>query len=146
MDKDVEDSIRTRAYLIWLDEGQPHGRDAEHWARAEADVAATGGAKPKRASTRRASPEKADADAEAKPAATQGPSKPRGTPSTPRRPPGPAPRPRTAPKRPQPEAHGDAPQKGRPNLIVSAPRPVALGRVPHLSLDGGWPSSPPSRQ
>lgn len=77
MDKDVEDRIRTRAYLIWMEEGQPHGRDAEHWARAEAEVAATGGAKPKRAGTRRASPKKAVAEAEAKPAAAAKARKPR---------------------------------------------------------------------
>lgn len=77
MDKDVEDRIRTRAYLIWMEEGQPHGRDAEHWARAEAEVAATGGAKPKRTGTRRASPK--TATAEAKPAAAPKARKPRAS-------------------------------------------------------------------
>jgi hypothetical protein len=28
-----EDRIRERAYLIWVDEGGPHGR--EHWLRAK---------------------------------------------------------------------------------------------------------------
>jgi Protein of unknown function (DUF2934) len=26
------------AYRIWESEGRPHGRDQEHWARAEAEV------------------------------------------------------------------------------------------------------------
>jgi hypothetical protein len=29
-----EQAIQARAYLIWIDEGQPHGRDLEHWLRA----------------------------------------------------------------------------------------------------------------
>lgn len=28
-----------RAYLIWENEGRPHGRDAQHWAQAEAEAA-----------------------------------------------------------------------------------------------------------
>jgi hypothetical protein len=31
-----EDEIRTIAYYIWQDEGCVHGRDCEHWIRAEA--------------------------------------------------------------------------------------------------------------
>ena len=27
--------VREQAYLIWLDEGRPEGRDKEHWERAE---------------------------------------------------------------------------------------------------------------
>jgi hypothetical protein len=30
--------IRERAYEIWESEGKPHGRDDDHWRRAEADV------------------------------------------------------------------------------------------------------------
>ncbi|MGE3874386.1 MAG: DUF2934 domain-containing protein [Parvibaculaceae bacterium] len=30
----TEDRIRERAYLLWLEEGQPEGKDAEHWKRA----------------------------------------------------------------------------------------------------------------
>ncbi|MEP1388360.1 MAG: DUF2934 domain-containing protein [Yoonia sp.] len=30
--------IRETAYLFWLDEGQPEGRDEEHWLRAVAAV------------------------------------------------------------------------------------------------------------
>jgi len=29
------DEVRTEAYLIWLGEGQPHGRDEAHWIMAE---------------------------------------------------------------------------------------------------------------
>jgi len=29
-----DDQIRVRAYSIWIEEGQPHGRDLEHWQRA----------------------------------------------------------------------------------------------------------------
>jgi hypothetical protein len=33
-DKDNDEAIRHRAYLIWLAEGQPHDRAEEHWHRA----------------------------------------------------------------------------------------------------------------
>ena len=29
-----EQTIQTRAYWIWIEEGQPEGRDVEHWQRA----------------------------------------------------------------------------------------------------------------
>jgi hypothetical protein len=29
-----EAQIRETAYLMWLDEGQPHGRDQDHWLKA----------------------------------------------------------------------------------------------------------------
>jgi hypothetical protein len=29
-----EDRIRERAYRLWVEEGQPQGKDAEHWERA----------------------------------------------------------------------------------------------------------------
>jgi len=35
----IRQSTAARAYTIWESEGRPHGRDAEHWARAEAEVA-----------------------------------------------------------------------------------------------------------
>jgi hypothetical protein len=31
-------STAQRAYEIWESEGRPHGRDQEHWARAEAEL------------------------------------------------------------------------------------------------------------
>ncbi len=29
-----EDRIRERAYLLWIEEGQPQGKSAEHWEKA----------------------------------------------------------------------------------------------------------------
>ncbi|MBP2303992.1 DUF2934 domain-containing protein [Azospirillum melinis] len=40
MSVDVEQRIRDRAYAIWLEEGCPHGRDADHWVQAERAVLA----------------------------------------------------------------------------------------------------------
>jgi hypothetical protein len=31
---DKEDVIRERAFQIWIEEGQPDGKDKEHWERA----------------------------------------------------------------------------------------------------------------
>lgn len=31
-----------RAYAIWESEGRPHGRDQDHWRRAEAEIGGTG--------------------------------------------------------------------------------------------------------
>ena len=36
--EDIRKDIELRAYLIWDREGRPHGRDAEHWQRAEAEI------------------------------------------------------------------------------------------------------------
>jgi hypothetical protein len=33
-----EQRIRERAYFIWLEEGQPEGRDKEHIEQAERDI------------------------------------------------------------------------------------------------------------
>jgi hypothetical protein len=33
-----EDRIRQRAYLIWIDEGRPEGREKEHWEQAEKSI------------------------------------------------------------------------------------------------------------
>jgi hypothetical protein len=44
MDWDKEARIRERAYEIWVREGRPHGRDAEHWQKAEAEITAETGA------------------------------------------------------------------------------------------------------
>jgi hypothetical protein len=30
--------IRERAYHIWVDEGQPEGRELDHWLRAKSEV------------------------------------------------------------------------------------------------------------
>jgi len=44
MDSDKEARIRERAYEIWVREGRPHGMSAEHWQKAEAEIAAESGA------------------------------------------------------------------------------------------------------
>jgi hypothetical protein len=36
MDKD--ELIRLRAYEIWIQEGQPEGKEEEHWRRARRDI------------------------------------------------------------------------------------------------------------
>jgi hypothetical protein len=40
MEKDTaaQERIRERAFQIWIEEGQPIGRDKEHWALAEAEM------------------------------------------------------------------------------------------------------------
>lgn len=40
---DRERAIRQRAHEIWLAQGEPEGRDAEHWEQAERELAAGGG-------------------------------------------------------------------------------------------------------
>lgn len=35
-----EEAVRHRAYQIWETEGQPQGQEAEHWRRAEEELAA----------------------------------------------------------------------------------------------------------
>lgn len=39
MREDREDRLRQRAYAIWEAEGRPDGREHEHWAQAECDLA-----------------------------------------------------------------------------------------------------------
>ncbi|AWU93942.1 DUF2934 domain-containing protein [Azospirillum ramasamyi] len=48
MTVDVEQRIRDRAYAIWLDEGCPEGRDADHWFKAERAILAETAAIPDR--------------------------------------------------------------------------------------------------
>ncbi len=33
-----EQKIQARAYAIWVEEGQPEGRDVEHWLRARGEL------------------------------------------------------------------------------------------------------------
>ena len=40
---DIETRIRRRAYQIWLEEGQPEGRDQEHWELAKKLIEAENG-------------------------------------------------------------------------------------------------------
>ena len=35
-----DDLIRERAYVIWIAEGRPHGRDLAHWQRARHELLA----------------------------------------------------------------------------------------------------------
>lgn len=35
-----DEAIRERAYDIWEREGRPHGRDFEHWVRAQVELIA----------------------------------------------------------------------------------------------------------
>ncbi|HEY5965240.1 MAG TPA: DUF2934 domain-containing protein [Xanthobacteraceae bacterium] len=37
-DANLERCIRERAFQIWIEEGQPVGRDREHWLMAEAEL------------------------------------------------------------------------------------------------------------
>lgn len=74
----VMEKVRERAYAIWEREGRPHGRDREHWLKAEQEVmttaaparpakkAANGNAAAKAASTTKAAPGKRAATAAAK--------------------------------------------------------------------------------
>jgi hypothetical protein len=39
-DADHIERVRRRAFAIWMDEGQVHGRDHEHWHQAEREIAA----------------------------------------------------------------------------------------------------------
>ena len=39
-DADHIERVRRRAHSIWMDEGQVHGRDHEHWHQAEREIAA----------------------------------------------------------------------------------------------------------
>jgi len=70
--EDIRKDIELRAYLIWDREGRPHGRDAEHWQRAEAEILGSLPAK-KAPAKKLASPKKAKAvkPPEAKPAAAK---------------------------------------------------------------------------
>lgn len=50
-----EAEIALRAYQIWESEGQPHGKDFEHWLRAETELS-KGSADKKSATTARRAP------------------------------------------------------------------------------------------
>ena len=38
MSDDRERRIRERAFEIWIEEGQPQGKEREHWERAEKEM------------------------------------------------------------------------------------------------------------
>lgn len=50
-DRFDEIQIREAAYQLWLDDGQPHGRDTEHWLSA---IALLGSVAPKAKPVRKA--------------------------------------------------------------------------------------------
>ena len=56
-----EAEIGLRAYRIWEAEGKPHGKDFDHWLKAEADLA--GNAKTAEPARKRAAPKKTAAKA-----------------------------------------------------------------------------------
>ena len=37
--RDLRAEIEKRAYTIWLNDGGGHGRDLDHWLRAESELA-----------------------------------------------------------------------------------------------------------
>jgi hypothetical protein len=37
-DVELEQKIRERAFQIWIEEGQPEGKDKEHWEKAKAAI------------------------------------------------------------------------------------------------------------
>ena len=63
--------IAERAFAIWEKEGQPHGRDLEHWRQAEEELLDT-------SDTKKPAPAKRTAKTAAKPAAkaAKAPAKP----------------------------------------------------------------------
>ena len=40
-ENDLTRKIKARAFQIWVEEGQPSGRDREHWEQAKAEVIAS---------------------------------------------------------------------------------------------------------
>jgi hypothetical protein len=80
--KDIDDAkLRDAAYKLWLEEGQPEGRDQEHWHKAiaalsPAEPGAESEAKPKAKAPRKTAP-KAAAKPAAKPKAAAKSRKPK---------------------------------------------------------------------
>lgn len=81
----TDDHIRDAAYFLWLKDGQPEGRDQEHWLAAQAELTQVAEApKPKAPRKKAAAKPRAakaaaatKAEAAAKPAAPAKPKKPR---------------------------------------------------------------------
>ena len=38
LEKELDERVRKRAYEIWLEEGQPEGREVDHWFRAKQEL------------------------------------------------------------------------------------------------------------
>ena len=68
-----EQIVRDKAYGIWEAEGRPDGRDAEHWQRAEKQVAAdeAAGSRTSAASETKPATRQASGKAASKPAANK---------------------------------------------------------------------------
>jgi hypothetical protein len=45
-DEELRRKIERRAYEIWESQGCPHGRDVDHWLRAETEITATSSISP----------------------------------------------------------------------------------------------------
>jgi hypothetical protein len=72
-----EAKLRDAAYQLWLADGQPEGRDQEHWHKAVEALSTEPEAEPKAKAPRKAAP-KAATKAPAKPKApAKAPAKPR---------------------------------------------------------------------
>jgi hypothetical protein len=96
----LQERIKQRAYELWEADGRPHGKDAEHWARAERELTQGGGRQPSvktgngkasngaTAKTAPRSPSAASKPGAAKPAAGASPARPGG--ANPPRPAGPS--------------------------------------------------------
>ena len=37
-EQELEQRIRERAYQIWIEDGQPEGKETAHWERAKAEI------------------------------------------------------------------------------------------------------------
>lgn len=75
---DRDEQLRQRAYGIWQAEGEPHGRDRDHWERAERELSEAAPEEPVAEAKPPARSKKADAApqtiaAEPKPKATRKP-------------------------------------------------------------------------
>jgi hypothetical protein len=71
---DMDERVRVRAYHLWEEAGQPHGRDAEFWARAM-EMEAPGSAEPQRSPAKAARGKAAKESAAEAPAAAAVPAK-----------------------------------------------------------------------
>lgn len=54
MDLQTHTEIERRAYHIWEREGRPHGRDFDHWLKAEQEMSKLGSMGPAKTTTRTA--------------------------------------------------------------------------------------------
>ncbi|WP_349380563.1 DUF2934 domain-containing protein [Paracoccus sp. (in: a-proteobacteria)] len=70
-DVDKDDLIRARAHQIWENEGCPEGQEADHWARATAEIEA-GAGQPEAAQSAADSGERAEEEGNV-PSAVAGP-------------------------------------------------------------------------